>query len=85
MGVYRVSIEEEADTGYEHHDPLEVLAVDGLVDLSHANLTVLYITLLVVRAVRQGAVTDRHTCSCSKSRARSVLYSRLRSRPIAKI
>lgn len=58
MGVYRVSIEEEADTGYEHHDPLEVLAVDGLVDLSHANLTVLHIILLVGRAVRQGAVTD---------------------------
>lgn len=55
VGVYRVSIEEEADSGDEYYDPLEVLTVDGLVDLSHANLAVLHSTSLV-RAVHQAAV-----------------------------
>lgn len=80
--MYRVSIEKEADSGDEHHDPLEVLTVDGLVDLSHANLAVLHITF--VSPCSTSRWSDRHTCSCSKSRARSVLYSRLRNRPIAK-
>lgn len=57
ISMYRVSIEEKADSGNEYHDPLEVLTVDSLVDLAHANLAVLHITLLV-RAVRQVAVTD---------------------------
>lgn len=39
--MYCVSIEKKADSGYQHHYPLERLAVDGLIDLLHANLTVL--------------------------------------------
>lgn len=36
-----ISIEEEANAGYQDHDPLIRLAIDGLVDLSHAHMAIL--------------------------------------------
>jgi hypothetical protein len=36
-----ISIEEEANSGYQDHDPLIRLAIDGLIDLSHAHMAIL--------------------------------------------
>jgi hypothetical protein len=41
LGAYCVSIEEEADAGYEDDNPLISLSIDRLVDLSHADMAVL--------------------------------------------
>lgn len=39
---YCVSVEEEADASDQHNNPLERLAVDGLVDLAGADMAVLF-------------------------------------------
>lgn len=49
--MYCVSIEKKADSGYQHHYPLERLAVDGLIDLLHTNLTVLVMSTQLHTAI----------------------------------
>ena len=71
--AHSISIEKEAQTGNQDHDPLIVLPVNSLVDLSHAHISILCI---LIRSDRVCVACISPTCSWSKSRARSVLYRR---------
>jgi hypothetical protein len=49
MRTYGITIEEEAQTGHENDDPLIILTVNSLVDLPHANISILRMRLVQPR------------------------------------
>ena len=77
-----VTIEEESETSDQHDNPLEALPVDSLVDLSHADISILKPNY---EQLACPVVPSLHTCSWSKSLARSVLYNRAWNLPIVNI
>lgn len=82
--AHSIAIEEEADACDQHHNPLKTLPIDSLADLMSADVAILVDGESAVSLVQELSSWDecRNTCSWSKSRALSVLYSRPTHLPI---